>query len=717
MDRETARQEIRRQVSCIPYLEKSKSGLYCCPFDDCNSGHGQKGTGAVKYYPKTNTWYCHACKRSGDVIDLYKMSTGADYNTAFSLLAQEIGITVDPYRPDAAADFAPQRRTERPQNDLNGQGGINTPAADKTPTEAAETPTEGTADYTAYYMECRKRINDPAAAAYLQRRGISVETAAAYWIGYDPAADPASAPGAMGEEYKPHPCPRIIIPTSKAHYVGRSIDPKTAKAFEKLNPNKEKGAGAPGIFNAKALYAQEVQEIFITEGAFDALSILQAGYTAIALNSAGNFDALLKQLERRRTAATLILCPDNDTDPKTAERVKKEFGTLAAGLQRLNIPHITADICAGYKDANEALTGDIEAFTDAIAEAQRQTAARPDNTKYYIDSLMAGEIDRFKNEKITGFSNLDKQAGGLYAGLYVLAAISSLGKTSFALQLADQLAAEQRNEKGELLPGNDVIFFSLEQSRLELVSKSIARRTVKKDAAGNLHFDKAVTSLAIRKGYLPAQVREAAKEYKAAVSDRISVVEGNFACNVTFIGEYVRQYVRKTGKRPIVIIDYLQILQPAEEIRRQSTKEIVDYTVTELKRMSRELDLTVIVISSVNRANYLTPIDFESLKESGGIEFSCDVLWGLQLQCLNDPKFEKEDLKGQRKKVKEAKAANPRYIELSCLKNRYGIANYSCYFKYYPANDLFDVCPDTELDFDEPAETTPKAGRRLPKKS
>lgn len=217
-----------------------------------------------------------------------------------------------------------------------------------------------------------------------------------------------------------------------------------------------------------------MQEIFITEGAFDALSILQAGYTAIALNSAGNFDALLKQLERRRTAATLILCPDNDTDPKTAERVKKEFGTLAAGLQRLNIPHITADICAGYKDANEALTGDIEAFTDAIAEAQRQTAARPDNTAYYIDSLMTGEIERFKSDKKTGFSNLDAQAGGLYSGLYVLAAISSLGKTSFALQLADQLAAG----------GNDVIFFRWNNPGLNWLARALPaephRRTEKR---------------------------------------------------------------------------------------------------------------------------------------------------------------------------------------------------------------------------------------------
>ena len=659
MDRETARQTIRSRISCTEYLQKSKSGLYECPF--CGSGSGSNGTGAVKYYDVTNTWHCFSCDRSGDVIDLYQQATGADYNAALTGLAAEIGIAISPYRPTAATEFAPVNdRAERATSDFSGRGNTDTPPAAKSPQSATE---RATADYTAYYKECAPRIIDPAAAAYLERRGISVATAGAYWIGFDPAADPASAPGAGAEAQKMHPCPRIIIPTSTGHYIGRSIDPDTPKAFAKLNP----AGSTPAIFNERALYAQDAQEVFVTEGAFDALSVLEAGAAAISLNSAANADALIKQLEQRRTDATLILCLDNDgAGAKAAE-------TLRAGLQRLNISYITANISGAYKDPNEHLQADRGAFIKAIEQARRMTAARPDNTAYYIDTLMTGEIERFRLDKQTGFANLDEKAGGLYGGLYVLAAISSLGKTSFALQLADQLAER----------GNDVIFFSLEQSRLELVSKSIARRTAQQD------MEKAVTSLAIRKGFLPRQVLDAAQAYKKAVADRISIVEGNFSCNVSFIGDYVRQYIRRNNTRPVVFIDYLQILQPAEDTRRQSTKETVDSTVTELKRISRELDLTMIVISSVNRANYLTPIDFESLKESGSIEFSCDVLWGLQLQCLNAPDFDKGNIKDQREKVKQAKAANPRKIELCCLKNRYGIANYSCYFDYYPANDLF----------------------------
>lgn len=662
MNRETARQEIKTQISCKRFLQKSKSGLYCCPF--CGSGGGSNATGALKVYD-TNTWTCFSCHRSGDVIDLYRDATGTGYNEALSLMGAEIGITVDSYRPAPEAAESPQRKDSAARA---GSIPVDTGAAQT----AHSDPTEAPADYTEYFRECRQRLNDPAAQSYLQRRGISTATAQAYWIGFDPAADPANAPGAMGDARRPHPLPRLIIPSNGGHYVGRRID--GVKDFDKVNA---KGS-TPGIFNERVLFAQDVQEVFVTEGAFDALSVLEAGAAAIALNSAANADALIRKLERRRTDATLILCLDNDDNGKKATE------TIRAGLQRLNIGFVIADICGGCKDPNEALTADRSTFFESVERARHMTAARPDNTAYYIDQLMGGEIEKFRADRKTGFSNLDREAGGLYGGLYVLAAISSLGKTSFALQLADQLAGQ----------GNDVVFFSMEQSRLELVSKSFARMTAQKDA------EQAVTALSIRRGYRPPQVLEAARAYKEAVGDRLSIVEGNFNCNVSFIGDYVRQYMKRTGTRPVIFVDYLQILQPPDDTRRQTVREAVDTTVTELKRLSRELDLTVIVISSVNRGNYLTPIDFESLKESGGIEYTADVVWGLQLQCLNGPVFDKQNnIKERREEVKRAKAETPRKIELVCLKNRYGKSSYSCYFDYYPANDLFIESNEATLVF------------------
>ena len=150
----------------------------------------------------------------------------------------------------------------------------------------------------------------------------------------------------------------------------------------------------------------------------------------------------------------------------------------------------------------------------------------------------------------------------------------------------------------------------------------------------------------------------------------------------------------------------MQILQP-EQVggRTQTTKETVDTTITELRRISRELGLTIFVVSSVNRENYLTAIDFESLKESGSIEYTCDVIYGLQLEILDDPeylKLKKENKAQKRDMVRQAKAATPRRIKLVCLKNRYGISSFSCSFNYYPANDLLTVDDETTADdFDD----------------
>ncbi len=669
MTRDEARQEIKSRLRCTDLLERSKSGLYNCPF--CGSGT-RSGTGALKVYEESNTWYCHACHKTGDSIDLYMERNGLQFPAALAELADSYGIHFeggqrkkDPasYRTTAEKDF----------------GSINSRQEQKNRQTPTQAPTKQPQDFTGYYAECTARITDPAAVSYLTGRGISPGTAIAYGWGYDPEADPAQAG---------HPAPRIIIPTSPAHYVGRAIAEDVPKQFQKMN---SKGS-SPGIFNVETLW-DGVAAIFVTEGAFDAISILEVGENAIALNSAANAAQLIKMLEERRTSSTLILALDND------ERGQAAVDTLRQGLQRLNISYITADICGGCKDPNEALCKNRAAFQEAIATAMHQTAAKPDNVAGYLDALFIRDVESFKSDKRTGFANLDKCSGGLYAGLYVIAAISSLGKTTFIHQITDQLAEA----------GNDVLYFSLEQSRLEMVSKSIARVV----AQGNM--ETTVTSMSIRKGYITQEVREAIGEYRRKVADRVSIIEGNFTANLSFIGDYIRQYIQRTGTRPVVVIDYLQILQPETDGkgRQQTTKEVVDTTTTELKRLSREMGLTIFAVSSVNRANYLAPIDFESLKESGSIEYTADVVWGLQLQCLNDSLFDgtAPNIKARRERVREAKSAVPRKIELVCLKNRYGRLFESCYFDYFPQHDLFMPSNEAELDFT--ATTKKAAGRRL----
>ena len=91
-------------------------------------------------------------------------------------------------------------------------------------------------------------------------------------------------------------------------------------------------------------------------------------------------------------------------------------------------------------------------------EEQIKNATRPDAVSEYLNKAFVADIEKFKTykDKKTGFQNLDNEMGGLYAGLYVVGGISSVGKTTFIHQLGDQLAEQ----------GDHIIYFSLEQVSL-----------------------------------------------------------------------------------------------------------------------------------------------------------------------------------------------------------------------------------------------------------
>lgn len=648
-----------------------------CPI--CGHNDCMQVTGAM--------WHCfsshHSGKTGGTIIDYLMGRDNLTTGEAMDKFKFEImrydrdewrQAYIDSLRSTPTEDFtnldAPTEATAAP---LAGDGstfsGTVPPA-----TEAATDPTQATTrprDFTELYNKWMANLtNSPEAQAYLQRNGISLAIADLANVGYDPAwvnPDTILRLRSSGNKWTPPTTPRLIIPATTAHYVALDIRPDLD---DKARQFARQTVGEPAIMGEHWLY-DGAEWVFVTVNALDALSIMEAGQPAIALNSTNNVDKLIDTLYSNPTDATLILCDSKDREEHNA--IEK----LRAELRRRNIVFVPTDINGAHKTPNDALIADRATFEQAIEKAIAEAAAKPDNTAAYLDNLMFAEIEQFKQAKDrkTGFANLDEKAGALYSGLYVLAAISSLGKTTLALQMADQIAAA----------GHDVLFFSMEQSRLEMVSKSLARLTAQAD------FANAVSSLSIRKGYKSPLLAEAVKQYRAQTGDRMSIIEGNFNCDIGTISDYIRRYQKRTGATPIVFIDYLQVLQPAAEGKSKgSKKDEIDLAITELKRLSRELDLTIIVISSLNRANYLTPIAFESLKESGGIEYTADVVWGLQLACLDDDLFTQEKkITEKREKVNAAKAENPRRIKFICLKNRYGISSYDCHFNYYPQYDLF----------------------------
>ena len=338
----------------------------------------------------------------------------------------------------------------------------------------------------------------------------------------------------------------------------------------------------------------------------------------------------------------------------------------------------------------EALAeGDEEPTDQAPAQQQPQQPPQPrmvwwGGTTYMLSGKLDQDTADYKQyaNRTTGFANLDAEQK-LYPGLYVLGAISSLGKTTYIQQLVEQIAAS-----------NDeyVLYFALEQGVFELQTKSLSRRIHQRWTASAMQGP-LYTASQIQSGAVTGtpEVKNAIADYVQELGDRINVIEGNFSVTVEDIIAAVSAFIQQTGHKPIVVIDYLQIVTPSQINGRQlDTKAAIDHTVHSIKHFQSQNKLTVFVISSLNRQNYLAPIDFESFKESGGIEYTADVIWGLQLWAIHDPVFDREGkIKEKRDKIREAKRAIPREIELVCLKNRYGISSYAVEFNYEPAFDVF----------------------------
>jgi replicative DNA helicase len=156
-------------------------------------------------------------------------------------------------------------------------------------------------------------------------------------------------------------------------------------------------------------------------------------------------------------------------------------------------------------------------------------------------------------------------------------------------------------------------------------------------------------------------------------ADRIFIMQGTGDIGIEQIKQEVYKHMKFTKRRPVVIIDYIQIMSPFNVYLND--KQNMDRNILELKRLSRDCRIPIIGISSFNRASYKDEeVSMQAFKESGAIEYSSDVLIALQL--LGD------------KKDETAKRKFPRDIELKILKNRNGSIG-DVNFKYYTYYNYF----------------------------
>ena len=306
--------------------------------------------------------------------------------------------------------------------------------------------------------------------------------------------------------------------------------------------------------------------------------------------------------------------------------------------------------------------------------------------KSVIDGSFSEEAVKSRPErKKTGFKRLDSVlGGGISPGLIVLGASPGLGKSTFALQLAENIAAD----------GTEVLCFSLEMTAESIAAKFISRR-VFKDVKASL----APEELSDRKAMLRRCVTAEglfSPDASGKLSDRWKLVESakkeidgggiyviEDADTAEKICETVRRFAEsRRGNPPFVIVDYLQILRPdGESLRRRlSDRQVVESNLEKMVEIARS-GIPVLLISSLNRSSYAAnSLQMDAFKETGGIEYSADVLLGLKFTGNG---AEKVDVTAEKNRF-------PRDVEIVVLKQRYGASGGAVRFNYYAEFDCFE---------------------------
>lgn len=313
----------------------------------------------------------------------------------------------------------------------------------------------------------------------------------------------------------------------------------------------------------------------------------------------------------------------------------------------------------------------------------------------------------------TGFAKLDEALDGGFHGsqLLCLGAISSLGKSTWCLQIATQMA--------EL--GKDVLIFSLEMSRDELNAKTISRYShmLTLDAIRRLNANTDIktefTTFEVLKGEVFSDYPETYESFMRSVDKARSVAGhiyihvGNNDVSVDEVAATVRRHILATGNKPAVFIDYLQILNPSKESteKRYDVRRSTNDDITKLKVLARNEDIPVVVVSAFNRASYTETVSMSSFRESSGIEYSSDVLFGLQYQGMDYQEgfFTQNNQHGKGKESQEdhntrvsklfedmqilAAEGKAQPIELKILKNRNG-SKATLPFKFTPKFNYYE---------------------------
>lgn len=649
-----AKKEIEKRS--IELVDKSNNNKgYICPI--CEAGSGEGETGIIS---NDNIHFtCQkGCFSNVGILEIIALKCGMEEDDAIVMCAEQLNIEIDGVESpeEKEEEIVIEEVKEEKVDILQGQ----------------ITPESPNPDYSLFYEEMAKEIDK---CNFMQSIGITKEMQERFNMGYcvswihpNTSADVRQYITAT---------PRIIIPTSKYSYVARYVG-------DNKNVAKMQRAGIPSLFNAKELYTSQ-EPLFIFEDEIEAISLMECGYDAMALGGINQYTLLVDALKERKSERLLII------SIKANEENQVQLALLREELKEMYQDFIMYSIVGDYNDANEVLVADKEILIEGVKTAlEKVSEYELDKVKdYQVENSNIGYIDDFM-EGITvntatpciptNIPKIDEMLdGGLYEGLYILGGESSVGKTTLALQITDGIVTSN---------STDVLYFSVETGRNELIAKSLSRITAemvikKKQVLTNAKTSRDIT---VKEKYDKygerdkKQINEACKKY-AELARSIYMYEGSEDIGALKIRSVIEEHIENTKRarrKTVAIIDYLQILSAFDD-KQRTDKQNIELNMSELKRISRDCKIPIIIISSYDFANYEKSFEMDEYNDTKSIENASDVLISLQLNGAKASDFNKE----------EAKKQNPRDVEIKVLKNRNGVLKDKADMLYYPEYNLF----------------------------
>ena len=268
-------------------------------------------------------------------------------------------------------------------------------------------------------------------------------------------------------------------------------------------------------------------------------------------------------------------------------------------------------VTIAYDEGNSDITLDT-AEKMIFSIAQKKTTSDLIHVKDLVVSGYEQIEARYNNRNElsgvpTGFYDLDNQTSGLNkSDLIILAARPAMGKTSFVLNIALNVALKKK------IP---VAIFSLEMSKEQLVQRLLCSQAE-------------IDASRLRSGHMQSEDWAALTKAMGELADAPIFIDDTAAVNVMDIRAKCRRLSMEYGALGLVAIDYLQLMEGSSKGRIDRVQEISAIS-RGLKQLARELNAPIIALSQLSRAvearQSKKPM-LSDLRESGSIEQDADIV-------------------------------------------------------------------------------------------